>query len=78
MCVVGIVLNNIPEIFSHIYQNIQMCTSWNPPPHSWAWAANWQSLNSCGLWHHVVLWGWKQHGPLKCWYPTTTLHGVTM
>jgi hypothetical protein len=20
---------------------------------------------------------WKQHGPLKCWYPTTTLHGVT-
>jgi hypothetical protein len=20
---------------------------------------------------------WRQHGPLKCWYPTTTLHGVT-
>jgi hypothetical protein len=19
----------------------------------------------------------KVHGPLKCWYPTTTLHGVT-
>jgi len=20
---------------------------------------------------------WKQHGPLKRWYPTTTLHGIT-
>jgi hypothetical protein len=20
---------------------------------------------------------WRQHGPLKRWYPTTTLHGVT-
>jgi hypothetical protein len=20
---------------------------------------------------------WRQHGPLKCWYPATTLHGVT-
>jgi hypothetical protein len=20
---------------------------------------------------------WRQHGPLECWYPTTTLHGVT-
>jgi len=23
------------------------------------------------------LWIWKQHEPLKCWYLTTTLHGVT-
>jgi hypothetical protein len=22
-------------------------------------------------------WRWRQHGPLKCWYPTTILHGVT-
>jgi hypothetical protein len=22
-------------------------------------------------------WRWRQHGPLKRWYPTTTLHGVT-
>jgi hypothetical protein len=22
-------------------------------------------------------WRWRQHEPLKCWYPTTTLHGVT-
>jgi hypothetical protein len=22
-------------------------------------------------------WRWRQHGPLKCWYPTTTLHSVT-
>jgi hypothetical protein len=21
---------------------------------------------------------WRQHGPLKCWYPTTTLHGVSL
>jgi hypothetical protein len=21
--------------------------------------------------------GWRQHGPLKRWYPTTTLHDVT-
>jgi len=20
---------------------------------------------------------WRQHGPLKRWYPTTTLHGMT-
>jgi len=20
---------------------------------------------------------WRQHGPLKCWYPTTTVHGIT-
>jgi hypothetical protein len=23
-------------------------------------------------------WRWRQHGPLKRWYPTTTLHGVTI
>jgi hypothetical protein len=22
-------------------------------------------------------WRWRQHGPLKLWYPTTTLHGLT-
>jgi len=22
-------------------------------------------------------WKWRQHGPLKRWYPTTTSHGVT-
>jgi hypothetical protein len=21
---------------------------------------------------------WRQQGPLKCWYPTTTLHGLKM
>jgi hypothetical protein len=25
----------------------------------------------------LASWGWRQHGPPKCWYPTTTLHGVT-
>jgi hypothetical protein len=25
----------------------------------------------------TLLWRWRQHGPLKCWYPTTTLHGIT-
>jgi len=24
-----------------------------------------------------VVVGWRQHGPLKRWYPTTTLHGIT-
>jgi len=23
------------------------------------------------------VWRWRQHGPPKLWYPTTTLHGVT-
>jgi hypothetical protein len=32
---------------------------------------------SSGLWRHVVLWWWRQHGPLKRWYPTTILYGVT-
>jgi hypothetical protein len=22
-------------------------------------------------------WRWRQHGPLKRWYPTTELHGIT-
>jgi len=22
-------------------------------------------------------WRWKQHGSLKCCYPTTSLHGIT-
>jgi hypothetical protein len=25
---------------------------------------------------HIVVWRWRQCGPLKCWYPTT-LHAVT-
>jgi hypothetical protein len=25
----------------------------------------------------VCLWRWRQHGPPKRWYPTTTLHSVT-
>jgi hypothetical protein len=32
------------------------------------------------FWVSVVegyLWRCRQHGPLKCWYPTTTLHGIT-
>jgi hypothetical protein len=28
------------------------------------------------LWRRVG-WRWRQHGPLKRWYPTTTLHDVT-
>jgi hypothetical protein len=24
-----------------------------------------------------VTWRWRQHGPLKCWYPTPTLYGLT-
>jgi len=48
---------------------------------------------SSGLWHHLVMWQdtnisedyadtmtswrWKQHGPLKWWYPTMSLHSVT-
>jgi hypothetical protein len=27
--------------------------------------------------HNPEDWRWRQHGPLKCWYPTTTLHDVT-
>jgi len=23
-------------------------------------------------------WRWRQQVPLKCWYPTATLHGVTV
>jgi len=23
------------------------------------------------------IWRFRQHGPLKRWYPTTTIHGVT-
>jgi len=23
-------------------------------------------------------WRWRQHGPLKRWYPTTALHGVSI
>lgn len=26
---------------------------------------------------HLQPWGWKQHHPQKCWFPTTTLHCVT-
>jgi hypothetical protein len=27
--------------------------------------------------HHTLQpWRWKQHGPPKCWYPTTKLHGA--
>jgi hypothetical protein len=33
--------------------------------------------SSSGLWRRVVLSRWMQHGLLKRWYPTTTLHGVT-
>jgi len=22
------------------------------------------------------LWRWRQQGPLKCWYPVTSLHGI--
>jgi len=22
-------------------------------------------------------WSWRQHRPLKCWYPTAKLHGIT-
>jgi len=42
---------------------------------------------SSGFWRRTVYqsfrgpcclqWRWRQHGPLKCWYPATTLHGVT-
>jgi len=32
---------------------------------------------SSGLWHHAVLWRWKQPGPLKHQYPTIALHGIT-
>jgi hypothetical protein len=27
--------------------------------------------------HSPEDWRWRQHEPPKCWYPTTTLHGVT-
>jgi hypothetical protein len=27
--------------------------------------------------HNPEDWRWRHHGPLKHWYPTTTLHGVT-
>jgi hypothetical protein len=40
---------------------------------------------SSGLWlrvsvvvrYHPSPWRWRDHGPLKHWCPTTTLHGVT-
>jgi len=31
-----------------------------------------------GLWHRTVMWRWSQQGPSKCWYPTATLHCVTV
>jgi len=27
--------------------------------------------------HSIAPWRWRQHGLLKCWYPTTTLYGAT-
>jgi len=27
--------------------------------------------------HNLQDWRWREHGPLKRWYLTTTLHGVT-
>jgi len=36
------------------------------------------SYNNTTLCHNPEPpWRWRQHGPLKCWYPTTTLHGIT-
>jgi len=31
------------------------------------------------FWFQVtVFWRWRQHGPPKHWYPTTSLHGITI
>jgi hypothetical protein len=35
------------------------------------------SYHNITLRHNPQDWRQRQHGPLKLWYPTTTLHGVT-
>jgi len=28
--------------------------------------------------YSTLYWRWRQQDPVKCWYPTTSLHGITM
>jgi hypothetical protein len=55
--------------------------------HNTTWRHNPEDGGSMDLWnigilpqHYMVSQPrrWWQHGPLKCWYLTTTLHGVTI
>jgi hypothetical protein len=54
--------------------------------HNITWHHNPENEGSMDLWNIGILpqhytasqpRRWRQHGPLKRWYPTTTLHGVT-
>jgi len=34
-------------------------------------------IHVMAFWVMTPGWRWRQHGPPKCWYPTTSLHGIT-
>jgi len=42
-----------------------------------AWTSETLVSYNTTLHHDPEDWRWRQHEPLKHWYPTTTLHGIT-
>jgi hypothetical protein len=38
------------------------------------WTIRWVQVEVVGV---VTPWRWREHGPLKCCYPTANLRGVT-